>query len=434
MVAPAFVAPQEFVDGQVLGRTQLGVLLDNQRYFHGLCDRWRVPSHSVERDSTVTDVIWDGFLLLDADAKTMWYHIEADTDAIVDLYYDKGGAGEVLIATANNANPVREGSYDLSGFSPGLYRVYCRNRGTTGTTGGCHAPATTYTGSLSYTTPPTYTDGNVGTHTDLNKNRANGFYFNDIKPPQAAFVGCERGFVGTETSLVIWRGWIKHRHERIRYYVDLQPTDSLLNDNNNRIRIVYGYEDALAETVLQTAVVGEHESYHDLVNVFVDDTWYQIAVIIDRDDGNDYGQDSKLNYILGSPVAADASFTNVDALTVGQYIYGSTAGQDTRLQLVSDNDANINGRLEYHRFGVRKAEYTDLGGSGGTWHYRLMRRYDTLYYRGTSVTLRYGDDESRALDDVSSSYGTFNLQQLPGLQYGMIYRLEGSTLDFAMEA
>ncbi len=433
MGAPAFTTPQSFVNGGVVGRAQLGVLLDNDRYFNGLCDRWRTVVAGVQRTNTITQEIWDGYHLLRSDAKTLYYCIVAETNAVVDLYYDYGGANETLIATANNTNPVQSGSYDLSSFDPGLYRVYARNRGTSGTTGTCWPPYTVYTGVLSYTTPPTITDGSVASYADFNKWVANDLFFNANRPPQPAFVAGTRKFIGTETSLIIWHGWIKHHNPVVRYHIKLNPYDAPGNSNNNRMRIIYGYGSALAENVIQTAVVGEHEGSHTLVNAFVDGNWYHVAVEISRDDGNGYIQTSSVYYLMTEPAAASATFTNMGELAVGQFVYGSTAGKATRLALLSSNDADINSRLLRMDFAVREAAYVDLGDSGGTWHYRLKRRYDTLYYRGTNVTLQFGDDESVTLPDVSAGYGIYNLQQASGLVYGMIYRLEGS-LQFAMEA
>jgi hypothetical protein len=433
MGAPAFTTPQSFVNGGVVGRAQLGVLLDNDRYFNGLCDRWRTVVAGGQRTNTITQELWDGYHLLRSDAKTLYYCIEAGTNAVVDLYYDYGGANQTLIATADNANPVRSGSYDLSSFDPGLYRVYARNRGTSGTTSTCWPPYTVYTGALSYTTPPTITDGSVASYVDFNKFVANDLFFNANRPPQPAFVAGTRKFIGTETSLIIWHGWIKHHNPVVRYHIKLNPYDAPGNSNNNQMRIIYGYGSALAENVIQTAVVGEHEGSHTLVNAFVDGNWYHVAVEISRDDGNGYIQTSSVYYLMTEPAAASATFTNMGDLTVGQFVYGSTAGQNTRLQLLSDNDNDIDDRLLRMDFAVREAEYVDLGDSGGTWHYRLKRRYDTLYYRGTNVTLQFGDDESVALTDVSAGYGTYNLQQASGLVYGMIYQVVGS-LQFAMEA
>jgi len=425
----------EFEDGEMLHKMQYRVLFDNDQFFHAWADRWLPVPNGVVRTNTVTNVVWDGYLLLQSDAKTLHYHIEAGTDAVVQLYFDYGGGGQVLIATANNTNPIQAGTYDLSGFAAGLYRIYCRNTGTSGTTGTCHAPWASYTGGLSYTTPPTITDGLVSAATQFNKWRSNDAYFEAQMSPNVPTNGPNRGHVGDELSLVIWDGFVIHSEDqrRLRYKCQLS---SVLNSNH--LKCIYDYDAVVSkQTLVDISDTDMHESYADApASTYTPGNTYRVVWQMTRAN-HAYGNVAKgrVYYNMLGPVSAHSGFTVPGELTANQYVYGDTAIWDTRAELLSLNDADINGRQGMVRrdYAVRKAEYNDLGGSGGTWRYYFMRQRDVLYYRATSATLSWGDDDSQALDDYGGAgYQTLDLRSLRGLAPGAGYWIEG-TMEFAAE-
>ncbi|HFD38531.1 MAG TPA: hypothetical protein ENJ31_01590 [Anaerolineae bacterium] len=433
-----------FEDGQALGRLAYSALFDNDQALHAWADRrWAVPNAVVRGfiGTETTQALWDGYHLLRSDAKTLHYAISVSSNnpaepLTVALYYDYGGSGQVKIAEISGTDSA-SGTYDLSGFAAGLYRVYARMNRTDGNHGGsatCQAPYTTYSGSRTFTTPPTITDGAVGAAATFNIWRGNDLYFGEQISLNAPHLRVSRGYVGNEPSLLIWNGYAIHcpDHERIYYRVSLSSAAG-----GNVLKGIYDYDALASKHVFATiSAAGTVEGYADLpASTYSAGATYRVVWQLSRSDVYT-GTGADIQYMFLGPAAANAGFAVPGELVVGQYAYGDTAGEDTRAELLSDNDSNLNGRQGMIRrdYAVRKAEYIDLGSSGGQWHYRLIRQHDLLYYRGSGITLRWGTDESQPLDDVGSDdYKIFDLRQLSGMPPGTIYYLDSSNLEFAAE-
>lgn len=430
-MALSYVQPQEFQTGQVLGRGQLGILVDNDQFFSGLCDAYLTVPRGVERTwigTETTLVVFDGYHWLQADAETVYYFISVTNvdpahRTTLTLTYDG-----TTIGTTNSGDA--SGTYDASAKASGLYRVVCtatRGDGDYGATMYIRPPYTIYTGARSYTAVPTITDGNVGTAAEFNIWRANDLYFNDMVRPNPAFVSVKRGFVGDEESLSIWQGWVKHdaNHTKLNYKVAITEITS----DAEHIHLTWG-----GATVATITSAGDSEGSATISGT--PGAFYEVEAVFERTAHDYHTVKATIYYLFTRPNAADAGFTNMGALTVGQDVYGDTAGQDTRLQLLSDNDDNLNGRTDRLDYTVHKAWYDDLGDAEGDWDYYLMRRYDTLIYRGTNVTITYGDDDTVSLDDTDDGdniYRSFDLGQITGLMPGQIYKISGGTLHFACE-
>lgn len=454
-----YVQPPEFETGQILGRANLGILVDNDDYFRALADRWRPIPYGVSRgwigDETY-QVVFDGFHFLESDALTLAYHLTLagrDSTGHAHLYYNwdgnVGSPGGTLIATISSNGSVSS-TYDLSTFfgtnGAGLYRVGCvQHRNADGSDENlvttCRPPYTTYTGAKSFSTPPTIADEATGTAAHLNTWRSNDLFFHDCTPRQPAFVGMARSHVGSGTTTVIWDGWIRHRSSRMYYYIDLDCDDEDSNASNNRIVIKYDY-DGTPETVKTHSTHGSIESYADLAGSYTVGNWYRCHIELKRDNTT-WNATGSIYYLYMAPpqdaAGGETAFSLMDEFSPDQWVYGDTAGQDTRLELLSDNDTYIYevlcwdsdsvGRLD---FTVSKPAFIRLGGTD-TGDYRLVRRGDTLYYRGADLSVRWGDDNSEALADETDTYATLDLNSID-LPHGTIYTITGDSLQYAMEA
>lgn len=449
-----FIQPPTWTTGQVLNRANVSILLDNDDLFKGLCDRPRPVPYGVER-SWVGDelslIVWDGFHYLESDATTLNYYLTLsgrDSTGTLTLWYDFDNVGAKTQIVQLSSNTKAESTYDLSSFysshGAGLYRVQAvLARDADGydenLTGLVRAPYTSYTGGQSFTSPPTIADAVTGTAAHFNTFRSNDLLFNDCIPRQPAFVGLSGTHIASATSYVLWRGWIKHRASRVHYYLELS-CDNTNNPDNHGVRIVYD-PDGENETVVNWTTHGETTSYKDLTGTYTVGTWYEVEVTHYRDNDN-YDSDAEVKYILpSSPIDAaggETSFDLQDELAANQWVYGDTAGQETRLEKLSDNDQHIYEVLCWgdvdegrHDFAVSKPEYSVLAGTR-TGDYRLLRRGTFLYYRATNAQILWGTDQSESLDD----YGTdeYKILDLNGVDIppGTIYAIQGD-LEYAME-
>lgn len=447
---PRYTKPPTFATGQVLGRANVGILRDNDDFFNALADRRRQFTSGCWRGFIGTETnpswhLWDGYHMLQADATTLhhWIDVDSDNDSeplSLDLYYDYGGAGQVIVA-ACNTDGSDIGTYDLSSFystyGAGLYRVTCRMTRTDGNhsgTGLCMAPFTTYTGGLSYTSPPTITDGATGTATHFNTWRDNDNYFNAIWPQQTAFAGMSRPWIASEPTLELWSGMDKYHpdHERVYYKTTLSS-----NAGGNEIRIYYDYAGG-DQRYTDINTEGTTSGYWDLPSTWTINTNYRIYVEKRRTDTGQ-GSTATLHYLYIGPASADAAYTVMNDFTVGQDVYGSTAGQLTRLDYLSDNDESIEDRLRWGSSSIGRMDiacmvpsFVRLGGTD-TGNYHMKRYGDTLYYRTTSGILTLPDGTTESLDDYgASTYQTLDLNQID-LPYGGEYTISGS-IYYAMEA
>ena len=78
----AYIQPRAFATGDIVGRSNVGVLLDNDNHFNGLADRYRVPVHAPTlsaRAGRTSEIMWIGHHYMTPTAKTGVYHVEIRT-------------------------------------------------------------------------------------------------------------------------------------------------------------------------------------------------------------------------------------------------------------------------------------------------------------------------------------------------------------------
>ena len=195
-----YVAPPTFTTGQILGRANVGILVDNDDYFNGLADRHiPVPAGVVTawESDTVSRLAWDGYHLKREDMDTFYYNAAIDSDVGTYLttltgYYDYGGGSQTQMFSINGDDSA-SGSIDISGFGDdGLYRVtFVMTRGGTGTdaVATIRAPYSIYTGALSYTAGYSIADSATGTAAHFNRWADNDRYFQAVTPSQVPVSG-----------------------------------------------------------------------------------------------------------------------------------------------------------------------------------------------------------------------------------------------------
>ena len=467
-----YVKPMEFTTGQVLGRANLGVLRDNDDYFNAVSDRAiHVPAGQVTawESDTISRVAWDGWHLKRADMDTLYYYAELSNDdaghptTLVGWYDYNDDFNDTQMFTRSTTG-TSSGTVDLSSFPDGLYRVtfiMTRAGGDTGydATATIRAPYTIYTGSESYTAGHTITDGNTSDVAHFNRWRDNDIYFNAITPSQIPSVGMATETTLTSTTLELFNGWDKFHpdHLRMGYRIYLDGFGA-----GDVVKIRY---DADADVSTQTKNITVDETWEESTWDITDSgytkgNWYRVRVTLESD-ANAGWRTGTCDYLYMTAASLDASYTVMDPFTVDQFVYGSTALQDTRLQLLTDNDASIYDRLTWGAANPGRMDFAcfepEFHGYNGGWfygNYRFKRRGDTLYYRTKGAELVLADGTTESLTDhdgTSGDYNTLDLNTID-LPHGSLYwirrvsypdyhsgltaltgQVTDETLEFAME-
>ena len=435
-----FLAIRELSDDDILSKIPLSKLFDNSGYFHGLADTWRHAQNGVIRgyyDTSTEFIVWDGWHILQTDAKTFNYHIELANDdgghlSTLTLYYAYGQAEQVTIAS-RSSDGISSGTYDLSGVASGFYRVTAimtRSPLDISYDAVAHVrpPYTTYTGSRAFQTAPTIVDGTLSTASDFNKWRSNQLYFYDQLAPNTGFVSQYRNWNASEASLIVWDGFIFHRFRRMRYLVWLRKVEG-----GNRLRLYYDYGGAnqycFADITDTTQVVRTADLP---ASVYTPGTQYRVTAVMTRSDTN-VRANVRIRYIMETPIAATTGYTGLGSLTAGQYVFGDTAGEGSRLALLSANQTNLNGRLTRRDYALRVASYEDVGDVVG--YHWVIHRFPYLYYRGTDLIMKWADSDYESLpdtDDGANLYRVLDLRALPNMVRGVHYHIEGGS-KFAAE-
>ena len=444
----SYVEPPVVATGQILGRSYLGILRDNDEYFMGLADGLRCVNRGEYKTwiGTETSIdIWDGYHLKATDTETLNYYFvlsgsDGDPTAVTLYYYDLETPPGAHVVAHEHANGTYSGTFDLSGYDDGVHRVLCRMTRPDYTASTIayvkfRPPYSIYTGAQAYTAPVTITDGDVGEAADFNTWRTNDLYFNACKPRQPAFSGMTRAHVGDATTTVIWDGWIKyHEHHTLLHY-SLNMESTLAGSH----MVLIFDADGAREVCYTKNAAGAEEGTYD-VGAYVNGTFYRVTVELHRTDTT-YNPTGTVYWLRMGPAVGDemAGFTLMDDFTVGQSVYGSTAAQLTRLDYLSDNDAVIrpaltwdasHGRLD---FAVESPYYERLGGTDYG-NMRLLHQSDLLYYVGAG-DVKWGDTGSCKLEPTTTTdpYLILDLTTLADFPYGLTYFIYGQGCDFAME-
>lgn len=453
-----YTQPPLFTTGQVLGASVMNILKHNDDYFNGVADRPRPIPQGVYRDPAwigteiLPFVAWEGYHLLRSDATTLYYSfsvtsVSGGNPITATLYYDYDETGEITIDSASG-NDTASGTYDLSGKGAGFYRVACvltRADANYNGTLTFRVPYTIYTGSEGYTAGYTITDDSTSNVAHFNRWRSNDMFFNDVNPSQIAFAGQQMtyGQYGHgDTEIVLWDGWDcwHPSHTRLSYQVYMTHTA-----NNNKVRIYYDYGDTVNEQYTNISAIGTTADDWDLDSPgsYVKGDWYRVRVMMLRDSSGGVNVSSRVDFLYMGAPSADSDFTVMDEYAANQWGYGDTAGQLTRMDLLTDNDAAIydrlcpSGSLERVDYCSTLPEYyngSTINADEGNLY--LIRQKDQLYHRTSGATLYKpgGGEESLTDydDETGNPYYVLDLNSID-LPYGSYYRIEGNELAFAQE-
>lgn len=436
-----FVYPPTINTGDVLCKVQMDGYRLNDEYFNAIADAWRPIPASWDRGFIASESeigVYDSYHLLRSDAKTLVYYIYASGSNIsAKLFYDS-----VLVATVTPATSPVSGTYDLSAKDPGIYRCHYILYDDGGGSGGAglRAPFTRYTGSKSYTTPPTITDTATSQASHFQAWGDNDLYFRDVTHPNPAFTGLGASYIASALTRDLWYGWDRFHpdHYRMQYKIGLAK-----EGGDNKVRLYYDYGGG-NEQYMDITTDGEHIGYWDLTSPgnYTKGNYYKVHARLIRPN-TDYGAAGTIHYLYMTAPAKDASYTIMDQFSAGQYVYGSTAGQGTRLALLSSNDDAIRDRLIWadgttgrQDYCVAKPEFVRLGGTDKG-ELAGVRRFNLLYHRTKGAELTWGDEQSQRLEDYDDAegekYHILDLNSL-GIPFGQTYSIDGDELLFAMEA
>jgi hypothetical protein len=437
-----YSTPPSFAAGEHLSAYKLRLLAANDDHFNGVADAVNMAPATMGRSWIGTEtelIVWDGYLYLTQDTVKFALYLSANDDGQhIHLWFDYGGAhaAEMCAAWATAGEQALQ-TFDASsdGDYPknALYRVTAiMHRDTSGTaTGELRKCYEIYTGALTFGAPDTFTDGAVSSAANLQELADNDVYFRAIESENHPCVGMTHN-VAESTTQIVWTGWVKHKHDRVLYRLQMAGTVGWTFGGT--LTLTYGYGDALAETVATVNTETTTEGTHTLVNAFVAGAWYQVTARVTTGAGVSCA--ATVHYVEEGAAAPDAGFTPIGEFMPGQLVWGTTANMRTRLALLADNDANLNGRLYLMNHAVKKALYLELGGDiGGT--YAIRRRKNVLYYRGKNLTMTWGTANSASLNDYDGShpYWTLDLGAVNGLVAGQVYTISSSSseAEFAQE-
>jgi len=450
---PNYTQLQAFEAGQIIGRATMGVLRDNDNYFYGLANRWMPWMHAPIVKGTagqVTTHFWQGYHLLRDDATLLhyWFWIMAgSTHSVTGVlrYYDDNGDAVVIktLTAAAGATNSYGTSVDLSDYatiSAGLHEVRFTLTHDSSDVGYAVArpPYTSYTGDEAFDSGAFPHDGITSNLSHFNTWRANDEYFQACAPNNPAFHMVQARHTINSSSYMVWDGYMRHSvgHEQVNFKVKFAD-----DSNNNRLVIYYDFNGDVDQYSYSVTTAGSYiESSFELpANTYTHNNWYRVTVRELRDAATP-GTYCWVDYLYMSPPDdLDVSDYLMDDFTPGQWVYGDTDLQSTRLMNLTNMDylifatmcrnATI-GRMDY---AVRNDSPTDY--YQPRWTHRLIHVYDFLWYRGTDVVMEWGTDSTRSLPstDTDNPVLVMDLRSISELAYGQHYTLSGD-IDYACEA
>lgn len=460
-----YIEPLDFYTDQVLGRGSLGTLTDNDEYFYGLA-RCLQPVPYAARLNWVTGstIVWDGHILYEGDLPTLHYYISSGSSGVtlsllIGEPDDWSNAETITTAT----DQTREGTYSMltKPWTAGtLLRILCQaSAGSSGTgddVAVCRTPWLTDYGhpdvgnTLRFQSHDKFVNGNTGTAAQFNIIKNNDQYFWETRPRQHAFPGTRRRMdLATNGNAIVWAGYIHHWGHRLYYDLYLANNDS----GKASLRLTYD-SGGVNETYENFTSAGSDEGYIDINEA--SDSQYGVLKPVEL---RYYSTnplpppvDVDLYYLTLTTNAtsddASAVYTHQPEFSVGSFAQADGGLYEARIVHLMDNDIYIRDKMT-SRARVGRRDYAvaapyiqDAGNSspGHAGEYKLFRRANTLYYRGTDLQMVWGGEAyTAALDDYDSSnpYQTLDLNSLPNLEYGQGYTIRGDAdtkaLLYAME-
>jgi hypothetical protein len=421
--------PPTFLNGEHLSAYKLRLLAANDDYFSGVADRFEMclPVYEPGANGAASGYTYfkGSIYLTQGTLKWAYAYSEAGAapaNAAIKLYIDKGLASEIILSS-QTATGSYSGSTDVGALAVGLHTVeligtwdYYAESGPwpTAMLEYCHEvydPAGT---PLAYAVPNSFTDGNTSALADFTKLTDNDLYFRAVEPGNHPFAFAEVNL--TAGGIPGWKTWFKHRAGCPRmYYKNVLPAFDITIDPGG-----------IGEVVTLTATA---ESYHDLVGAFVDGTWYQITSPAG-------GGAIEVPAYIGFgrvPGTAPAGFTPLGEFSPGAFVWGTTANQKARLELLKSNDVDIAARLTPADYaGRRHVVMATPGGDAGsnksyTTTYYFKHLLPVLSYTGTGAVMTWGADNSLTLPTPTGAMGKMDLASISSLVVGQVYKITGAT-------
>ena len=420
--------------GQILGRAYLNQLRDNRAYFLGILDRRAACPEAVWRGWIGTETslnVWTGYHLLRSDATLLHYYFDVvSTDGsepnTVKLYYDNTLIAEAKDATG--AGKSASGTYSLAAKAAGLYEVRYEFQRTDGNYAGecfCSSPWTSFTAASGYTAG-SVSDGGTIAVSDFTKLQGNDAHFYNQLPPTPGFVRHYLGFIASGKETYLQAAYVQRYGGRIYYKIEM-----LLDayPDPSSCRVVIYWNGVAVKTLSNTQQDQVHEGYVDVSGS--NGSWYKLQVYLRRNNDTN-GCYAEVYYLQTAPASA-TTWSAISDYSVGQYVYGSTAGQTTAVTRLFTQDAALASYLYRKDFATRFPEWIELG-KAWEWDVGFKHIYDFLWYRGDGLRLVYGDGQSASLPDCEDEeYKVLDLNSVSKLHVGMQYAIEGMPY-FAMEA
>jgi hypothetical protein len=438
--------PPSFATGDYLSAYKLRLLANNDDHFNGVASRYNaVPlTFGISSPDAVEPYeFYNGWLFLTQNA--IHYAFQCDPhvvdyggSCVLHLRNTEGGGiasvddsatpGEVITGSFdcsaldknklyNLVGVVTRAAYHHTAFVAKLYYAYEDNDAA----------------NPHYDAPAAFTDGDVSTAAQFTQLSTNDTYFrlceSDNWPTHAlSYTTSDDGWP------TVWEGHTKHNGDRLYYKLELAGI------GGGYVEIFYN-----GGAVFNTGSVNAvFEGYVDVAACAVG-TWYQVYVRLRH-----YAAGATtvtVHYLGTGPAVASATFTPLGEFMPGQFGWGTTATQRTRLELLRSNDADLNGRLALRNHAVHSGTVPYVGPAYATQNCSLVIKHlkNVLYYRGTGLTMGWGAvvgghyTNSLLLEDTGvANHKTLDLTGLSYLAIGQMYTIScngvaPNVLNYAME-
>jgi len=386
------------------------------------------PAFSGLREAASGDPLWSGYILYTGDTNTFRYRYNQASGGTGATTIKVNGT---IIHTNSSGNGTSAGTTSISGLSLTAGEVYSV---TVHNTAGSTDPYWLgLSQTISYTAPPSFSNGNVLTDTQLNTIRTGLTQLESAQAmPHTPNVMGRRGAPGhrngeevSGTAIMVWRGFFYHTHNTLRYrFRHGMNVKKALTEIKVNSTLVASSEDASLDTVVSgTASLSGLSLTRGNV--------YEATVELGRSGTSNTTSGHCWVYEMSQETSASATppptwahgGTNISATNMNRY--------STIINTIHPGAGSPAAPLYYEQPALR------VDDSG--YRYYIQHRRKWLRYRvrtdtaGKTVELEYGPNlqYTYALPSSSGNH-SFDLTTLPrGMGVGQWYVVEDS--EFACE-
>ncbi len=449
-----YITPPTFAINQYLSAYKIRTLKSNREHFNGLADALEMVQSSCHRGFTgygnIGDsaTVYDGYIYLTQNHLHFICELDAnasggDISTTLTLY-DTAGTSWIMYHT-HTAGTSAIQTYDATDRTKNaIYRVLMivtrESAGEDMPKGSLHFLYEDYQpATLSYTVPTTLTDGVTSAVTDFTYLTTNDAYFHAIESQNQGFTGITKTNGNNNGTHTIWEGWVRHRHNNGSNHgrVYYKCTNTPAVEGTTTLQILYDATDVSgygAETVLSDATAGIKEGSFNLIQTFIVGIWYLVRVQLVVADCGGNSAAATVHYLYTGPNGKHTGFVPMGEISAGQFGWGTTTNQRSRLDLLRANDVNLNSRLvgtnwSMHNAAVHKGYFTNYSTIAPYGSVTIVHRKSILYYRGKgTVTMSWGTSNAQGLTDYDAShpYQTLDLNSVQNLAMGQIYTISAS--------